>query len=130
MWSARQQARPHTAPKATHPVSRTISHGKPSRKHGVAWLSTGRLTSGLTRAERPLTCTVRPSGSTTSCCGAKPLPSGSLFDLDDTVRGAYLYHRSELGEFFLAATRSSRRSRGGDSLRRIQSLGGRKKRRS
>jgi|SRR3954463_344492 len=34
---------------------------------------------------------------------SKPPPSGSLFDLDDTVRGAYLYHRSELGEFFLAS---------------------------
>jgi hypothetical protein len=34
---------------------------------------------------------------------SKALPNGRLFDLDDTVRGAYLYHRSELGEFFLCS---------------------------
>jgi hypothetical protein len=34
---------------------------------------------------------------------SKPLPSGPLFDLNDTVRGVYLYHRSELGEFFLSS---------------------------
>jgi len=34
---------------------------------------------------------------------SKPLPSGSLFDLNDTVRGVYLHHRSERGEFFLSS---------------------------
>lgn len=34
---------------------------------------------------------------------SKALPSGRLFHLDDTVRGAYLHHRSELGEFFLCS---------------------------
>jgi hypothetical protein len=34
---------------------------------------------------------------------SKPLPNGRLLDLDDTVRGSYLYHRSELGEFFLSS---------------------------
>ncbi len=33
----------------------------------------------------------------------KPLPNGGLFDLDSTVRGIYLHHRSELGEFFLSS---------------------------
>ena len=31
---------------------------------------------------------------------SKPLPSGASFDLSDTTPGAYLYHRSNLGEFF------------------------------
>jgi hypothetical protein len=34
---------------------------------------------------------------------SKPLPSGPLFVLDDTTRGVYLHHISELGEFFLAS---------------------------
>jgi uncharacterized protein DUF6994 len=34
---------------------------------------------------------------------SKPLPSGRPFDLDDTVRGVYLHHRSALGEFFLSS---------------------------
>lgn len=34
---------------------------------------------------------------------SKPLPCGRTFDLDDTVVGAYLHHRSDLGEFFLAS---------------------------
>jgi hypothetical protein len=34
---------------------------------------------------------------------SKPLPSGRLFLLDDATRGAYLHHRSELGEFWLAS---------------------------
>ncbi len=33
----------------------------------------------------------------------KPLPSGRAFDLDATTPGAYLHHRSQLGEFFLAS---------------------------
>ena len=31
------------------------------------------------------------------------MPSGSLLDLKDDVRGAYLHHRSALGEFFLSS---------------------------
>ena len=34
---------------------------------------------------------------------SKPLPGGALFDLDDTTRGEYLHHRSDLGEFFLTS---------------------------
>lgn len=34
---------------------------------------------------------------------SKPLPSGLTFDLNDTVRSAYLHHRSELGEFLLSS---------------------------
>lgn len=34
---------------------------------------------------------------------SKPLPSGRTFALSDTTAGAYLHHRSELGEFFLAS---------------------------
>jgi hypothetical protein len=34
---------------------------------------------------------------------SKRLPSDRLFDLHDTVRGAYLHHRSELGEYFLSS---------------------------
>jgi hypothetical protein len=34
---------------------------------------------------------------------SKALPNGKPFLLDDTVRGAYLYHISDLGEFFLSS---------------------------
>lgn len=34
---------------------------------------------------------------------SKPLPNGQYFVLADTVRGVYLHHRSELGEFFLSS---------------------------
>src|SRR6476620_10148879 len=34
---------------------------------------------------------------------SKPLPSGVVFELDDTTPGAYLLHRSEAGEFFLSS---------------------------
>lgn len=34
---------------------------------------------------------------------SKPLPSGEMFDLSVTRPGAYLHHRSHLGEFFLAS---------------------------
>lgn len=34
---------------------------------------------------------------------SKPLPSGRPFHLDDTMLGAYLHHRSELGEFVLSS---------------------------
>jgi hypothetical protein len=33
----------------------------------------------------------------------QPLPNGQYFVLSDTVRGVYLHHRSELGEFFLSS---------------------------
>ena len=32
---------------------------------------------------------------------SKPLPSGVVFELDDTNPHVYLHHRSEVGEFFL-----------------------------
>ncbi|MCA9458943.1 MAG: hypothetical protein KC550_00175 [Nanoarchaeota archaeon] len=34
---------------------------------------------------------------------SKPLPNGKIFDLSDNKSGAYLYHNSELGEFFLGS---------------------------
>ena len=34
---------------------------------------------------------------------SKPLPSGKHFDLTDTKKGVYLYHKSELGEFILGS---------------------------
>src|SRR5580704_15806329 len=34
---------------------------------------------------------------------SKPLPSGAIFDLSETTRGEYLYHRSSLGEFSLSS---------------------------
>ena len=34
---------------------------------------------------------------------SKPLPNGNLFELCDNKNGAYLYHESELGEFFLGS---------------------------
>lgn len=34
---------------------------------------------------------------------SKPLPSGHSFDLDTTTPGAYLHHRSALGEFYLSS---------------------------
>jgi len=34
---------------------------------------------------------------------SKPLPGGKLFRLDDKRSGSYLYHKSELGEFFLSS---------------------------
>jgi hypothetical protein len=34
---------------------------------------------------------------------SKILPSGRLFNLDDSVRGVYLHHSSELGKFFLCS---------------------------
>jgi hypothetical protein len=34
---------------------------------------------------------------------SKPLPIGTWFDLRDDVSGAYLYHASELGEFFFGS---------------------------
>lgn len=34
---------------------------------------------------------------------SKPLPNGTMFQLVDTKPGAYLYHHSRLGEYFLAS---------------------------
>ena len=34
---------------------------------------------------------------------SKRLASGVFFELDDTKRGVYLYHRSQVGEFFLSS---------------------------
>ncbi|WP_168197099.1 DUF6994 family protein [Agromyces laixinhei] len=34
---------------------------------------------------------------------SKPLPDGRMLDLVDTRRGPYLYHHSDVGEFFLAS---------------------------
>jgi hypothetical protein len=34
---------------------------------------------------------------------SKALPNGSLFKLDDTKKNVYLYHSSDLGEFFLSS---------------------------
>jgi len=34
---------------------------------------------------------------------SKPLPKGRIFELQDNINGAYLYHKSELGEFFLGS---------------------------
>ena len=34
---------------------------------------------------------------------SKHLPNGVMFDLDDTERGDYLYHKSELGEYHLTS---------------------------
>ena len=34
---------------------------------------------------------------------SKPLPGGALFTLSDATSGAYLYHRSDLGEFWLGS---------------------------
>jgi hypothetical protein len=37
---------------------------------------------------------------------SKPLPNGTVFELNDTVPKAYLHHHSEAGEFFLAMSLS------------------------
>lgn len=34
---------------------------------------------------------------------SKPLPNGNIFELRDDKNGAYLYHESELGKFFLGS---------------------------
>ena len=34
---------------------------------------------------------------------SKPLPNGKIFNLRDDKAGAYLYHKSELGQFFLGS---------------------------
>lgn len=34
---------------------------------------------------------------------SKPLPNGSIFELHDDKDGCYLFHKSELGEFFLGS---------------------------
>lgn len=70
---------------------------------------------------------------------SKPLPNGAVFTLTDRTRHAYLHHRSELGEFFLASdtvvpTLSNRpvgpwaaeipQSETADFLREIYTIGG------
>jgi len=34
---------------------------------------------------------------------SKPLPNGKLFELNNNIKGAYLYHQSELGEYILGS---------------------------
>lgn len=34
---------------------------------------------------------------------SKPLPCGKLFNLDDHTKGAYLFHKSDLGEYYLSS---------------------------
>ncbi len=34
---------------------------------------------------------------------SKPLPDGQIFELTNKISGAYLYHKSELGEYFLGS---------------------------
>ena len=34
---------------------------------------------------------------------SKPLPNGKFFKLSDNKKGSYLYHKSEIGEFFLSS---------------------------
>jgi len=34
---------------------------------------------------------------------SKPLPNGKIFELSESKSGVYLYHKSELGEFFLGS---------------------------
>jgi len=34
---------------------------------------------------------------------SKPLPNGKNFEISDNTRGAYLHHKSELGEFYLGS---------------------------
>ncbi len=34
---------------------------------------------------------------------SKPLPNGKIFELQDDKNGGYLYHKSEIGEFFLGS---------------------------
>ena len=53
---------------------------------------------------------------------SKALPSGRLFDLDDTVPGVYLHHGSELGEFFLSSDSVIPTFTRWESLRRITEL--------
>lgn len=53
---------------------------------------------------------------------SKPLPSGRLFNLDDTVPAVYLHHSSELGEFFLCSDSVIPTFTRWDSLRRITEL--------
>jgi hypothetical protein len=53
---------------------------------------------------------------------SKALPSGQHFDLDDTVRGVYLKHRSALGEFFLCSDSVIPTFTKWDSLRHITAL--------
>lgn len=53
---------------------------------------------------------------------SKGLPSGAPFDLEDTISGVYLHHRSEIGEFFLSSDSVIPTFTKWDSLRRITEL--------
>jgi hypothetical protein len=53
---------------------------------------------------------------------SKALPSGRLFNLDDSVRGVYLHHGSELGEFFLCSDSVIATFTRWDSMRHITEL--------
>ena len=53
---------------------------------------------------------------------SKVLPSGRLFELDDTVRGVYLFHGSKLGKFFLCSDSVIPTFTRWDSMRRITQL--------
>jgi hypothetical protein len=53
---------------------------------------------------------------------SKPLPSGRLFDLNDTVPRVYLHHGSELGEFFLSSDTVIPTFTRWDALKRITEL--------
>ena len=50
---------------------------------------------------------------------SKPLPSGEMFELSTTTPGAYLHHRSDLGEFFLASDSVIANFRSWKSMRSI-----------
>ena len=53
---------------------------------------------------------------------SKVLPSGRQFELHDTVRGVYLFHGSELGEFFLCSDSVIATFTRWKSMRRITQL--------
>ncbi|KCZ93515.1 DUF6994 family protein [Hyphomonas johnsonii] len=53
---------------------------------------------------------------------SKSLPNGRTFALDDTTPGAYLYHRSDLGEFSLSSDSVIPSYTGYDALRHIIDL--------
>jgi len=53
---------------------------------------------------------------------SKALPNGQLFSLDDSVRGVYLHHGSELGEFSLSSDSVIATFTRWDSLKHITEL--------
>jgi hypothetical protein len=56
------------------------------------------------------------------CLWSKELPNGQLFDLDEAVRGVYLHHKSELGEYFLSSDSVIQTFTRWSSLKRITQL--------